>query len=65
MVIDIGTRRELFVDRYLIERLDGARLKLHEPCSGGVALWFDEPWARPSAACRRKRRRVLRRRTCW
>lgn len=30
--IDIGSRRELFVDRYLIGRLDGeARLKLHPP----------------------------------
>jgi hypothetical protein len=49
MAIDIGARRELFVDRYLIERLDGVWLKLHEPCSAGVALRFDEPWARPSA----------------
>lgn len=28
---DISSRRELFVDRYLIERLDNATLKLHEP----------------------------------
>jgi hypothetical protein len=28
---DIGSRRELFVDHYLIERLDNATLKLHEP----------------------------------
>jgi hypothetical protein len=49
MAIDIGTRRELFVDRHLIERLDGAQLKLHEPRPAGVALRFDEPWARPSA----------------
>ena len=30
-VCDIGSRRELFVDQYLIERLDGATLKMHEP----------------------------------
>jgi hypothetical protein len=30
-VLDIGTRRELFVDRFLIETLEGAHLKLHEP----------------------------------
>jgi len=30
-VLDIGSRRELFVDRYLIDRLDNATLKLHEP----------------------------------
>jgi len=30
-VIDLGTRRELFVDRFLIERLENTQLKLHEP----------------------------------
>ncbi len=30
-VLDIGSRRELFVDHFLIERLDGVWLKLHEP----------------------------------
>jgi hypothetical protein len=29
--VDIGTRRELFVDRLLIERLDGVELRLHAP----------------------------------
>jgi len=28
---DIGSRRELFVDRFLIDRLENATLKLHEP----------------------------------
>ena len=28
---DIGTRRELFVDRFLVEKLDGVRLKMHHP----------------------------------
>ena len=36
-VLDIGSRRELFVDRLLIDRLEGTALKLHEPSSGGVA----------------------------
>lgn len=31
-VRDIGSRRELFVDRHLIERLDNLSLKLHTPC---------------------------------
>jgi hypothetical protein len=31
VVRDIGSRRELFVDRFLIDRLDKASLKLHEP----------------------------------
>ena len=30
-VIDIGSRRELFVDQYLIDRLVNVTLKLHEP----------------------------------
>lgn len=48
-MIEIGNRRELFIDNYLIDQLDGAQLRLHRPCSGGVALHFDEPWAYPSA----------------
>ena len=42
--VDIGSRRELFVDRYLIEALDGCRLELHHPRREGVALKFDKPW---------------------
>ncbi len=49
MIIELGTRRELFLDRRLIDRMDGTRLVLHRPRSGGVALCFDEPWARPGA----------------
>ncbi|MBM3888962.1 MAG: hypothetical protein FJ388_07520, partial [Verrucomicrobia bacterium] len=30
-VIDIGTRRELFVDRFIIDEMMGASLKLHTP----------------------------------
>ena len=29
--VDIGSRRELFVDRLLIDQLDGVMLKLHHP----------------------------------
>ena len=29
--IDIGSRRELFVDDHLIDRMDRASLKLHRP----------------------------------
>jgi hypothetical protein len=42
--IDIGSRRELFVDRHLIDRLDGALLELHRPRRAGVALKMDRPW---------------------
>jgi hypothetical protein len=43
-VIDIGDRLELFVDNFLIEKLDGVRLVLNRPRDEGVALRFDEPW---------------------
>jgi len=43
--IDIGSRRELFVDRYLIDTFqDGARLMLHRPIPREVVLTHDEPW---------------------
>jgi len=42
--IDIGSRRELFVDDVLIEKLRGARLVLHRPTPGEVATVHDEPW---------------------
>jgi len=42
--IDVGTRRELFVDDFLIARMDGAELKLHKPEPRDVALVCDRPW---------------------
>ena len=42
--IDIGSRRELFVDQYLIDKLDGATLRLHHPQPAGVAIRFDRPY---------------------
>ena len=41
---EIGSRRELFVDRFLIDRLEGVDLKLHEPIPAGVAIKIDRPW---------------------
>jgi len=43
--VDLGTRRELFVDGALIERLSGrAELRLHQPAPREVALVTDAPW---------------------
>jgi len=43
--IDIGSRRELMVDDYLIEELrGGAELRLHHPTPQDVALLTDAPW---------------------
>jgi hypothetical protein len=43
-VCDLGSRRELLVDDYLIERLKGAVLKMHRPVPQGVAIVCDSPW---------------------
>ena len=41
---DIGSRRELFVDYYLIDRLRGTRLKLHHPRPAEVVVKKDRDW---------------------
>ena len=43
-VIELGGRRELFVDDYLIERLSGVELRLNKPVPRNVALDHDVPW---------------------
>lgn len=42
--IDIGSRRELFVDGHLIEKLVGADRRLHHPVPREVAVVHDAPW---------------------
>lgn len=42
--IDIGTRLELLVDDYLIERTEGVHLELHHPTPREVVLVHDQPW---------------------
>ncbi|NIA31201.1 MAG: hypothetical protein GWP06_14990, partial [Actinobacteria bacterium] len=42
--IQLGAERELFVDYYLIDKLEGTRLILHTPHDEGVVLQFDKPW---------------------
>lgn len=46
-VLEIGSRRELFVDRYLIERLSGLELRLAPPADAGAVLALDQPWEGP------------------
>lgn len=43
-VINLGTRRELFVDHYLIDKLARAELRLQTPRDEGNVLAFDKPW---------------------
>lgn len=42
--IDIGSRRELFVDQHLIERMDGVRLELHRPVRREIVFRSDAAW---------------------
>ena len=42
-VLDIDSRRQLFVDRCPIDKLDGVSLKLHEPRDEGIALQLGKP----------------------
>ena len=42
--IQIGSRRELMVDRHLIDKMDGVRLVLHHPTPKEIALVHDKPW---------------------
>ena len=43
-VVDIGSRRELFVDQFLIDELQNVTQQLHQPKREGIALPFDKPW---------------------
>lgn len=40
---NIGSRLELFVDDWLIDKMDGVTLKLHNPTPREVAITFDAP----------------------
>jgi len=42
--LNIGSRLEPLVDRYLIESLTNTRHVLHQPQPAGVAVRFDSPW---------------------
>lgn len=46
-IINVASKRELFVDRHLVENLEGARLVLAEPRDEGVVFRFDRPWEGP------------------
>lgn len=42
--VSLADRRELFVDEYLIDSLNGATLRMHTPVDEGQVLPFDLPW---------------------
>src|SRR5215467_5335192 len=44
--VNIGTRRELFIDREMVVETNGVDLRLATPVDGGPALQLDRPWER-------------------
>ncbi len=42
--IEIGSRRELFLDDFLVANMNGVARKLHSPQLRDVAIKFDAPW---------------------
>ncbi len=46
-LVEIGARRELFVDHHVIDVLHGVQLVLHAPRDEGIVLRFDQPWEGP------------------
>lgn len=42
--IDMGSRRELFVDEFLIERMKGVELRAQQPIEKGPVLQLDRSW---------------------
>jgi len=46
-VIHLADTRELFVDHYLIDRMEGVQLRMHTPEDKGAVLSFDKPWEGP------------------
>lgn len=43
-ILQLGSRREIFVDHYLIDQLNGLQIVKHEPLDEGPVLYFDKQW---------------------
>ncbi|WP_172594287.1 glycoside hydrolase family protein [Mariniphaga sediminis] len=43
-VIQLEDKREIFVDHYLIDKLENASIQLHHPNDEGIVMYFDKPW---------------------
>lgn len=48
--VRVGSRLEMFIDDTLIERMDGAELRLHHPVPRGPVFRFDAPWEGSTSA---------------
>ena len=43
-IIDLGSKREIFVDDFLIDKFEGISLQMHTPRDEGPVLFLDKPW---------------------
>lgn len=43
-VLELGDRREIFVSRYLLDKMEGTSLVKHRPHDEGEVLLFNKPW---------------------
>ena len=48
--LKIGSRLELFVDDYVIESMDGVRLRLQTPQPAGIVMNHDKRWEGTTSA---------------
>lgn len=48
--LDLGSRWELLVDKFLVAEKHGVALKLHEPVKREIVLTTDQPWEGPTCA---------------
>lgn len=49
-VIQLGSKREIFIDHYLIDKLEGTSIVMHHPHDEGIVMYFDKPWEGISCA---------------
>lgn len=42
--IDIGSRLELMIDDYLVDRMSGAEFRMHRPIPREIVMVYDKPW---------------------
>ena len=43
-IVQLGNKREIFVDHYLIDKLENTHIALHHPHDEGIVMYFDKPW---------------------
>ena len=42
--LDLGSQRQLFLDDYIVERIDGLKRTMHQPAKRGAVIKPDQEW---------------------